>query len=137
MKRIVCLALMLTSIIVCGALGQQQKSSPAPGVILPRLIRFGGALRTVGSEALSRTVGVTFALYREQEGGAPLWLETQNVPIETSGRYNVLLGASKPEGVPMELFTSGEDRGLHFTVNSPPLPQSGKQRRSHARTDRR
>src|SRR6266403_1937968 len=78
MKRIVCLALMLTSIIVCAALGQQQNSSPAPGVIVPRLIRFGGALRTVGSEALSRTVGVTFALYREQEGGAPLWLETQN-----------------------------------------------------------
>jgi hypothetical protein len=51
MTRIVCLALMLTSIMVCAALGQQQKPSPAPGVIVPRLIRFGGGLRTVGNEA--------------------------------------------------------------------------------------
>jgi hypothetical protein len=55
---------------------------------------------------------VTFALYRDQDGGAPLWLETQNVSMDSSGRYTVSLGTTKADGLPVELFASGEARWL-------------------------
>jgi hypothetical protein len=47
-------------------------------------------------------VGITFALYKDQQGGAPLWLETQNVQADASGRYTVMLGATKSDGLPMD-----------------------------------
>ena len=55
-------------------------------------------------------VGITFALYKDQQGGAPLWLETQNVQADASGRYTVMLGATKSDGLPMEFFSSNEAR---------------------------
>ena len=50
--------------------------------------------------------GITFALYSQQTGSAPLWQETQNVAADANGHYAVLLGATKPDGLPAELFTS-------------------------------
>jgi hypothetical protein len=61
-------------------------------------------------------MGVTFLLYREAQGGTPLWMETQNVTPERNGRYTVMLGASKPEGLPAELFESGKARWLAVQV---------------------
>jgi len=50
-------------------------------------------------------------------GGSPLWLETQNVQADTKGNYTVHLGAKKPDGLPLDLFTSGEARWLGVTIN--------------------
>lgn len=96
--------------------GTTNASSAAQSV--PRLIRFGGVIRVMDSEGKPRTglVGVTFALYKEQEGGAPQWLETQNVSVGAQGRYTVLLGSSQAEGLPLELFTTGEARWLGVSV---------------------
>src|SRR5216683_2314892 len=68
--------------------------------VVPRLVRFGG------------TLGVTFSLYTDQQGGPPLWLETQNVVPDRSGHYSVQLCSTKPDGIPTDLFTSGEARWL-------------------------
>jgi hypothetical protein len=73
---------------------------------LPHLVKFSGTLTGVDGGLLNGKVGVTFALYSEQSGGAPLWLETQNVQPDKYGHYTVLLGSSKPEGLPMDLFVS-------------------------------
>ena len=77
---------------------------------LPRLVRFGGTVRDPNGGPLAGVVGVTFALYSEQTGGAPLWLETQNATADSSGHYTALLGATKPEGLPVELFTGEQAR---------------------------
>ncbi len=69
--------------------------------------------------SLSGLVGVTFALYKEQQGGAPLWLETQNVERDEQGRFTVLLGATKSDGMPLELFAAGEPRWLGVQVQIP------------------
>jgi hypothetical protein len=61
--------------------------------------------------------GATFAIYREQYEGAPLWLETQNVQGDVKGNYTVQLGATKVEGLPLDLFSSGEARWLGVTIN--------------------
>ena len=73
---------------------------------VPRLIKFSGTLKDSKGQPKSGVAGVTFAIYAEQEGGAPLWMETQNVTFEEGGKYTVLLGANSNEGVPMELFTT-------------------------------
>jgi hypothetical protein len=109
MKR---LALLLTVAVFCLSSGLAQEPSTSQTVAIPHLVRFSGAVKDVSGQPLSGTLGVTFALYRDQDGGAPLWLETQNVAIDNSGRYAVSLGATRADGLPVELFASGEARWL-------------------------
>jgi trimeric autotransporter adhesin len=73
---------------------------------LPRLVRFGGAAKDLSGNALTGVVGITFALYAEQAGGAALWQETQNLTADGAGHYSALLGSTKTEGLPAELFTT-------------------------------
>ncbi len=110
MTRVLLCLLALALLVALPLRAQQQPT--ASGVVVPRLIRFAGSVRDGSGKPMSGLAGITFALYKDQEGGAPLWLETQNVPLAASGRYSVLLGATKEEGVPMELFTSGEAQWL-------------------------
>jgi len=55
---------------------------------------------------------VTFSLYAEQEGGAPLWTETQNVVPDKAGHYSVMLGSTTSQGLPSSVFVSGQARWL-------------------------
>ena len=52
---------------------------------LPRLVRFGGTVKSLDGSPPVGVVGITFALYSEQTGGAPLWLENQNVSADSNG----------------------------------------------------
>jgi len=92
------------------------KSSVAPNSVVPNLMRFSGTANDINNKPVSGIVGVTFALYKDQQGGMPLWLETQNVSADKSGHYSVSLGATKTNGVPSELFTSGEAKWLGVQV---------------------
>jgi trimeric autotransporter adhesin len=83
---------------------------------VPRLIKFSGTLLDAQDHPMAGPVGVTFALYSQQNGGAALWLETQNVKPDANGLYTVLLGANSANGVPAELFASGEARWLEVQV---------------------
>ncbi len=90
-----------------------------PQLVVPRLVRFSGIAKDSLDKPRTGIVGLTFAIYKDQEGGAVLWLETQNAELNEEGRYTVLLGATKSEGVPLELFTSGEPRWLGVRVQLP------------------
>ncbi len=79
---------------------------------VPRLVRFAGIIKDDSSKPLTGVAGVTFALYKDQQGGAALWIETQNVQLDSTGHYSVMLGATKADGLPADLFTSGEARWL-------------------------
>jgi hypothetical protein len=101
------------------ASGNQSAASPAPSASaaeVPRLIRFSGTLLDAQDRPMAGPVGVTFALHAQQSGGAALWLETQNVTPDAHGNYTVLLGANSANGVPAELFASGEARWLEVQV---------------------
>src|SRR6202030_748983 len=50
-------------------------------------------------------------------GGDALWQEVQNVVVETDAHYSVLMGATQNEGMPLNLFTSGEPRWLGTQFN--------------------
>jgi hypothetical protein len=73
-------------------------------------------LSDVEGKPLTGVVGVTFLLYRDQQGGAPLWMETQNVQPNASGHYAVMLGATSSSGLPPDIFASGEARWLAVQV---------------------
>src|SRR6266849_5701524 len=79
---------------------------------VPRLVTFSGTLKDVHGDAAGSVVGVTFALYTQETGGVPLWQEIQNVQVDETGHYTVLLGATKAEGLPIELFTSKQAQWL-------------------------
>src|SRR5579871_2256998 len=89
-----------------------QQSNADGSISIPHMIRFTGVLKDTEGKAAQGTVGVTFAFYKDQQGGAPLWMETQNVMPDASGHYSVLLGATKSEGLPAELFISKEAQWL-------------------------
>jgi hypothetical protein len=91
----------------------------AQNVAVPRLVKFSGTMRDQLGHVPSGVVGVTFAIYKDREGGAALWLETQNVQLDEQGHYAVLLGATKNEGLPMELFAAAESRWLGVQANLP------------------
>ena len=100
-------------LLVLYSLGAQAQQVPTQAstqtAAVPHLVKFSGTVKATSGQALT---GITFALYREDQGGAPLWVETQSVQLDSSGRYSVMLGVTKADGLPADLFTSGEARWL-------------------------
>jgi trimeric autotransporter adhesin len=78
---------------------------------VPHLFRFSGSTLTAASSAAG-SVGMTFSLYSEQKGGSPIWIETQNVSVDASGHYSVLLGSVTKEGLPADVFSANQARWL-------------------------
>jgi len=87
---------------------------------LPAMVRFTGTAHDAAGKPLNGIVGVTFAFYKEQQGGAPLWLETQNITADARGRYTAMLGASRAAGLPLDLFQAGDARWLGVTISGQP-----------------
>ena len=106
MRRGTCWVSLALVAVFLGAV-QMRAQEAAPG---PRLIQFSGVLKDQSGQPLGGVQGVTFALYKEQQDGAALWLETQNVTADEQGRYTALLGSTQAEGLPLELFSTSEAR---------------------------
>ena len=108
------LLLSVWLLLICFAvsLSAQQAAPAAASAVVPPVIKFSGVLTDVNNKALTGTVGVTFSLYEEAQGGAALWVETQNVTPDKTGHYSVILGSTTSQGIPADLFASGEARWL-------------------------
>ena len=106
MRSLTCLVLLIFSLI---AVSPAQQASTAA---VPNLINYSGNLVLPSGEGVpAKTVGVTFAIYRQQDGGAPIRLETQNLTPDSTGHYTVLLGNTKADGIPADLFTPKSSAG--------------------------
>ncbi|MGO9274849.1 MAG: tail fiber domain-containing protein [Terriglobia bacterium] len=133
---VLALTAVLTLTFVSPAFAQDQgiatqaivAAGDASGSVVPRLVKFSGNVNPQitqikegesGKNQLPTVVGVTFSLYELQEGGTPLWSESQKVQLDDQGRYTVLLGATSATGLPLDLFTSG--KALWLAVQ-PQLP---------------
>ena len=97
---------------------QQQPTSSASSAVVPRLVNFAGKAVDTEGKIITGIAEATFAIYKDQYEGSPLWLETQNVQGDAKGNYTAQLGATKPEGLPLDLFTSGEARWLGVSINN-------------------
>jgi hypothetical protein len=89
------------------AVGRKAITEVAQGFMSSLLVNFSGRAPDTQGKAISDIAGVTFAIYKDQSEGAPLWMETQNVQADARGNYTVQLGATRSDGLPLELFSSG------------------------------
>jgi trimeric autotransporter adhesin len=114
---LICAALISTSTIgIMPSLASGQSASTTSNPVVPTLVHFSGILNGAEGKPLSSLTGVTFSLYAESQGGAPLWLETQNVQPTRTGQYTVTLGSTTSQGLPTNIFASGEARWLGVRV---------------------
>lgn len=102
----------LLLLLFCCQFIQAQQANSNTNFAVPPLVRFSGLLTDPDGKPPSDVVGVTFSLYKDEQGGAPLWMETQNVRPTADGHFTVMLGAASGGGLPLELFTSGETQWL-------------------------
>jgi hypothetical protein len=103
--------ILVSLLAICLALPTMaQTTATSPDTIVPPLVNFSGRLTDVDSKPLTGVVGVTFSLYKDAEGGAPLWTETQNVRPDKTGHYSVTLGSASSQGLPATVFSAGEAR---------------------------
>ena len=92
-----------------------QSESASKEQEVPRLIRYNGS---VPAEQAA-TLQLTFGIYKDQRGGAPLWAEVQNVDVDETGHFSVLLGATS-DGLPTEIFATNEGRWLGVQTGQEP-----------------
>src|SRR5690349_3936321 len=102
------------AVILIVASAASAQSTVAPNT--SRLISISGTLRPADGQALAAVELVTLAIYSEESGGTPLWQETQSVQPGASGRFTALLGATQADGVPLDVFASGEARWIGITL---------------------
>ena len=99
----------------------QQTEAAATAVAVPKLVRFSGSFHPANGPASGTPAqtmeSMTLSVYRDQTGGDALWHEIQNVVVDADGHYSVLMGAARNEGMPLDLFTSGEPRWLGVQFN--------------------
>ena len=107
---------LLAVLLFCALLNAQQPAIQS-STSVPRLVSYTGKAIDAQGKPLAGTIGATFAIYKDQYEGAPLWLETQNLKTDARGNYSVQLGATKTEGLPLELFSAGESRWLGVRLN--------------------
>ena len=121
MRRVsMIVVLSLCTLLFASIISAQQASAIAATTTasVPNLIRYSGTLKDAQGAALVSTapVGVTFAIYNQEDGGAAVWQETQNVTPEANGQYSVILGSTTATGLPTDLFSEQEQRWLGVQV---------------------
>ncbi len=103
---------------LCGAtLAYAQPTQSTAAV--PKLVRFSGSFHPANGVPAQSVESVILAVYRDQTGGNPLWREIQNVEVDAEGHYSLLLGSTRNDGMPLDLFSSGEPRWLGVQFNRP------------------
>ena len=118
MKLRACFVVSFVLAVVCLTVAQTAApNSSAASTQVPRLIKFSGVAKDDTQNHLAGVVGVTFSLYKDQQGGSPLWIETQNVQIDATGHYTVMLGSASADGVPLSLFSSAEAHWISTQVS--------------------
>jgi hypothetical protein len=101
----------------CDAQCTNNTSACSHGV--PHFVKFSGAIKNAARAPKGGVVAIRFVIYGDSTGGTPLWQEEQNAQLDEQGHYDVMLGSSGSEGIPLDLFTSGEPRWLEVQALLP------------------
>jgi hypothetical protein len=109
------------TVAVCITLAQT--AAPNASLVstqVPRLIKFSGVAQDQTHKPVTGVVGVTFSLYKDQQGGSPLWVETQSVQADATGHYTAMLGSASADGVPLSLFSEAEAHWIGTQISGQP-----------------
>jgi hypothetical protein len=105
-------ATILAAFPLRAAQAQGQSTSPAA---LPRVMTITGVFQPADGQPPRPVETLTLAIYADAVGGAPLWQELQTVALDATGAYTVLLGATRPDGLPADVLAAGAEwLGLRF-----------------------
>lgn len=110
---------MATCASAISCFAQTSDTTPAAATTatsIPNLIRFAGTAPENDSSLEPSQLTITFLVYKDMQGGEPLWTESQLVSVDAARHYEVHLGAASPSGLPADLFASGEARWLEVQV---------------------
>ena len=99
-------------VFVAAGFGQCSSGTDGCGTSVPHLMKFNGSMTDAQGLPVTGAVGVVFSIYRDSSGGSPLWQETQNVSADQAGHYEAVLGVTKSDGVPVDIFSGGDSRWL-------------------------
>jgi len=121
------LALMVLSFVSCAEPGSglrpngiQTHTQATPNVDRFSVLKIRGVVKDhEGKRVRGSVVGVMFAMYEQRQGGAVLWQEIQNIDVDSVGRFTALVGSTKSEGIPPELFATRQTRWLGKQVLLP------------------
>lgn len=102
--------------------GSATRNTESSGQSIPVVMKFSASVQTLDGKVSSGPRGLTFALFKDQTGGPPLWIETQTVTLDSRGAFTVLLGATHSPGIAAGTFTSAEPRWIGIT------PEDGVER---------
>jgi hypothetical protein len=110
--------LAIAALILSVSVHAQQQTAA-----VPRLIRFNGSYHAVNQQAQIGAIVATFTIYRDESAWTPLWSEAQSIQPDKDGNYSVLLGSTRGEGMPADLFVTGDPRWLEVEVNQEKQPR--------------
>ena len=85
--------------------------------VVPSVIKYSGMITESDGKPLTESVELTFSLYKTEQGGAALWMESQRVEPDKLGNYTVTLGSTTAAGLPATLFAAGEARWLGVQIS--------------------
>ena len=75
--------LLVIGMFTClAAFAQQSAPAAEPSSAVPPLVNFASTLTDINGKPIVGVTGVTFLLYKDQQGGSPLWMETQTVTTD-------------------------------------------------------
>ncbi len=94
-------------------------AATAPTAV-PALVPYSGTAIGSGGKALAGEHAATFLIFKDEQGGEPLFSETQTVTVDDAGHYKVQLGAANLNGLPSDLFSTGEARWLEIQIAGEP-----------------
>ena len=115
--RALALSTLLSALVLPYAASQTTGPAVAASAstAVPPLVPYTGQV-----EGRTGHASATFLIYKDQQGGEPLFAESQTISFDASGHYKVQLGAANPNGLPSELFATGEARWLEVQVAGEP-----------------
>jgi len=90
-------------------------AASAPTAV-PSLVPYSGTVGPESGKLLTGEANVTFQIFKDEAGGEALWSEIQAVALDATGHYTVQLGATSPNGLPSDLFATGEARWLEVQI---------------------
>jgi hypothetical protein len=111
-REVVYLGVNLLFLACAFPVAAQQTAASSASTMVPPMVRFSGSFSDLKGRPSTGVVGVTFSLYKDAQGGSPLWMETQNVQADKSGHYSVMLGSTTSQGLLGHVFANGEARWL-------------------------
>jgi hypothetical protein len=118
--------LSILSVYLFGVAATLAHAQSSTVTSVPRIVRVTSTFTPADGKPPAAVETMTLSIYATETGGVPIWQETQKVPVNPDGRFTLLLGSTRPEGLPLDVFASGEPRWLAVRVERPGESEPGR-----------